>query len=107
MPDSRKTDVTLDLDALERKDPPPPFKLKLGGTEYTLIDPQELEWRVLSNMRTDSSQFLGIAVEKALRREFNDRVSKLPAWKVRELVNTYLDHHGMPSGPESFASSIS
>ncbi len=108
MPDTKKNpslDGVVDIDALERDDAAPPFKITLDGSEYTLTDPAELPWKVLANLSSDSSEFLGIAVPKAKRVAFNDAVAELPSWKVRRLVDMYMRHYGMPRPGESTGSS--
>lgn len=99
-------DSTLDLDALERKDPPKPFHVTLGGQQYELIDPQAAPWQDL--MDTSSlSAIIRLTVEEDRRDEFTAALQKLPAWKVEQLSKAYTEHFKLTSSPEAPASPTS
>lgn len=101
MPDPKTPDVALDLDTVEREGAPTPFRITVGGKQYTLTDPQEVEWETLLGMEFNPSGFLDVAVADEEREAFYAALNPLPAWKVRKLTNTYLAHFGMPSLPEA------
>lgn len=93
------TTVAFDFDALEREgDNPEPFCVRIGGAEYTLQDPQELDYRdLMATFRAANSGDPELAIASLLddeqREGFLDNT--IPNWKLEKFFQAYLKHFGL------------
>lgn len=90
--------ANLDLDVFERPDAPEPFVLTLGGREYTLRDPVEVDYReLLSAHRAWAAGDPETAIEASVSEE--DRAeffaNPLPSYKLQAMFEAYNDHYGI------------
>jgi hypothetical protein len=85
---------TVDLDALEREGAPEPFTAQLGGEEFTFNDAQDVDWQELMDaLGGDLKNFFRLTLGQDKGEEF--LAKKLPTWKMRKLMELYVDHHGL------------
>jgi hypothetical protein len=94
-------EVSLDLDALERENPAKPFTLLHGGHVLTFVDPEELDWQDLIRALQQPALFFEICLGAADRDVFQQ--TPLPGWKLKRLLDAYLQHHGIASSGEVLA----
>ena len=92
--------VDLDLDALEREDgTAKPFRFTLGGYQFLLSDPKEVDWQDLLSAMQNPVMFFQFTLPPDDHRRFFG--SKLPAWKMNRLIKEYQEHYGLPSVGEA------
>ncbi len=91
--------VALDLDALERESAPGPFDILLGGKRYMLSDPQEVDWQDLQSAMSNPHMFFRLVLPAEDQIQFFE--TRLPAWKMRKLMQRYQDHYGIPDYPNA------
>ena len=86
--------VSLNLDTLEREGAAKPFVVVIDGRPVQFLDAEEIDWRELIALMTNPTSFFDVAIEKKADR---DHVAKarIPAWKLRKLVDAYMAHHGL------------
>jgi len=98
--------VSLNLDTLQREgEPREPFSLVLGGKRYVFGDVQDVDWQqVIAALRNPYLFFRGIITEKDQDEFF---AQKMPTWKMNKLMESYLEHYGMPTSGEAPALPIS
>lgn len=90
-----RSDVAMDLDALEREGAElKPFVFTHNGRQYTLVDPQEMDWQDLLSGLRNPALFLRYALPPADHREFF--AGRLPSWKMIALMEGYTKHYGLP-----------
>lgn len=102
--------MSMDLDALEREGGSEPFTFKLEGRAYTMLDPQSLDFKVLTKAAEQEAtaglgavtQMLTLVLPDSDRDAFF--AANLPAWKLEALMKGYLKHYGMPAPGESAGS---
>jgi hypothetical protein len=85
--------VSLDLDALEREGAPEPFSIHLAGRVYPFIDAMELDWQDLMSAMQDPARFFALTLSGDDHKAFLN--TKLSSWKLRKLMDSYREHHGM------------
>lgn len=89
----------LNLDALEREGAPGPFTFVHSGREYTLRDPEDIDWQDLISAMSDGIVFLRLALPEQDRESFF--ASKLPSWKLKALMKAYNEHYGIADPPNA------
>lgn len=89
------SEVSLDLDALERDgEVPGPFTFQYKTQQYAMTDPQEIDWQdLLSGMR-NPALFVRFAMKLSDQKRFFQ--TPMPAWKMNKLMQAYTDHFGLP-----------
>jgi hypothetical protein len=92
---ANQPEVTLDLDVLEREKAPKPFYFRHLGARYLLVDPQEVDWQDLILAIGDTYTFFRTIVPADDRESFF--AAKLPSWKMRALMDSYVQHYGLPN----------
>ena len=100
MAEAKKTSdgVAFDLDALERESTTTPFVAKVNGDVVNFADPQELDWQVLTNMDPRNPRsFLRSVIAPDDQDAFF--AAKIPGWKMNKLMESYLEHYGLPTTP--------
>lgn len=97
---SKEPGVTLDLDTLERQKTPEPFYFRHLGQRYLLVDPQEVDWQELILAINNTYQFFTTIVPADNRDDFF--AAKMPSWKMRALMDRYMQHYGLPD-PKALA----
>lgn len=89
--------VTLDLDSYERPDRLPPFRVKLGGRMYELVDPSDQDVRELMKAYdmadTNIEGAIGLMLHDDDREEF--LANKLPGGVLQKLMEDYTRHFGL------------
>lgn len=93
--------VTLDLDAIERPDPPGKFSFKHKGYTYVANDPQEIDWQKLLLAMTNPVVFFKLVLQEEDVTRF--LTSLMPTWKMRILMTEYREHYGIPEPGEADA----
>lgn len=94
---------TIDLDGMEREDAPEPFTATLGGKVYQFIDAQEIDWRELIEAMTGELHGFFRMTLGDQAEEFLD--NKLATWKLRKLMDMYIEHFGIIEPGNLMASS--
>jgi hypothetical protein len=91
--------VGLNLDTLEREGAPEPFAVVLGGQRMLMSDAQDVEWQTLMLAMQDPHAFFRLVVPRDAQQEFF--AARLPAWKMRALMDAYTKHYGLtdPGNP--------
>lgn len=90
--------VTLDLDALDRQDPPKPFIFKHNGITFQLLDPDGIDWQdLLAALRNPHLFFKHALGDDELRKKF--LTAPMPSWKMRRLMTEYQEHFNLPDFP--------
>jgi hypothetical protein len=87
-------DVVLDLDTLERENPPAQFYFRHDGHRYLLVDPQEVDWQDLIIAIGNTYRFFQIVVPADDQDQFFH--TKMPSWKMKALMERYQQHYGLP-----------
>lgn len=84
--------LVIDLDTIERKDAKPPFKAKILDRVITMLDPQDLDWRDLLEMK-DPREFLRLTVSP----EDRDWLARqaIPGWKFGQLMEAFYRHYDL------------
>ena len=100
--------ASLDLDAIDREDRPEPYTVTIGGRTYEMVDPQELDFRVLIQAQQqafdgDPMPLFELIVSDEDRDEFFD--NDWPSWKLEKMFTLYNEHFGLPTPGEAVASS--
>ena len=85
--------VSLDLDALEREGAPEPFSIRLAGRVYAFADAMEIGWQEMMAAFQDPRRFFRLTLSDEDAKEFF--AADLPSWKLRKLMDSYREHHGM------------
>jgi hypothetical protein len=99
-PDQPRTRTKLNLDTIEREGgPTEPFEFTLGGRDYTLSDPQDVDWQELLVAMNHPVSFFRYVLPKADQPEFFDQ--KMPSWKMNVLMRKYQQHYGLPDAGEA------
>lgn len=113
---TNKAAAHLDLDELEREDDPGPFTFTLGGRDYLMIDPQDLDWRELTEVIEVANSERGAVggLTDALNKILGDEgdveafwKNRMPAFKLDRLLTDYMAHYKLPTPGEAGASSRS
>lgn len=94
---SPESKPSLDLDALERQDDDRgPFTFTLGGHEYLLAGPMDLDYRDLVDamVAAQNSDLVG-AMNKILFEDVRDAfwLNRIPAYKMEALLGAYMKHY--------------
>jgi hypothetical protein len=91
---ARNSDVSIDLDALEREgDKPGPFTFQHEGHTFNMLDPQDIDWQdLLSGMR-NPALFIRFAMPLPDQKTFFGQ--RVPAWKMNKLMEEYQNHFGL------------
>lgn len=85
----------FDLDALERQGAAAaPFKFIHKGRQYTMLDPQEIDWQDLIQGLRNPALFVRFAMPIDQQRDFF--TSRIEAWKMNALMEQYQKHYGLP-----------
>jgi hypothetical protein len=85
----------LDLDALEREgEVAGPFTFRHDGVVYTMLDPQEIDWQDLLSGLRNPALFVKFAMGPEDQKKFFG--SRVPAWKMNQLMKGYQDWFGLP-----------
>lgn len=94
-PEPSAPDVDLDLDVLERENGAiKPFVFNLGGHQFLLSDPKEVDWQDLLAAMQNPILFFRFTLTPDQHRRFFG--SKLPSWKMDALIKRYTEHYGLP-----------
>lgn len=93
------TTPALDLDALEREGAPGPFDFTLEGRRYIMSDPKEVDWQDLLAAMQNPVMFFRLVLPTDDQHEFFK--TRLPAWKMNRLMESYQNHYGLPSLPNA------
>jgi hypothetical protein len=102
------TTQKFDLDALEHDgDVPDPFVVSVGGRDYELPNPKDIDFRdLVDGMRAfnagDPLPIVEVLVDEDDRAEFFE--NKLPMWKLEKMFEQYYKHFGLPSPGKSKSS---
>lgn len=89
----------MDLDTLEREGGhPAPFRFVLGGHQYMMSDPQEIDWQKLVAAMTNPYLFFKLTLPPDDHDAFF--AATLPSWKMNALMTGYQKHYGIPSPGE-------
>lgn len=91
---THQPDVTLDLDTLERENPPEPFTFRHGGRRYFLRDPQDVDWQELLLAIDNSYRFFNSVLPADDQKEFFE--APMASWKMKALMERYQVHYGLP-----------
>lgn len=91
--------VAINLDGLEREGSPLPFDFMLGGRRYLMSDPKEVDWQDLLAAMSNPIVFFRLVLPPEDRTAFFD--THLASWKMEKLINAYLEHYGLPTGPNA------
>lgn len=91
--------VALDLDALEREGSVAPLDALIGGRVYVFSDPQSVDWQDLITAFGNPVTFFRLVLAKEDHAEFFG--TPLPVWKMNKLMDTYMEHYGLPSLPNA------
>lgn len=94
-----RSPAALDLDAMEREGAPTPFDFVLSGKRYLMSDPQEVDWQDLIAAMSSPSMFFRLVLPAEDRQQFFE--ARCPTWKMNKLMQAYLDHYGLPTGPNA------
>jgi hypothetical protein len=98
--------VSLNLDTLEREGgTPEPFVVVLAGERLLLSDPAEVDWQKLMAAIRDPHVFFRLIIPPDDHKTFFD--ATLPGWKMNKLMQSYMEHYGLPSPGEAVASPAS
>lgn len=89
------TTPALDLDALEREGAPGLFDFTLDGRRYIMSDPQEVDWQDLMAAMSSPTMFFRLVLPADDQTTFF--TTRLPAWKMRKLMESYQNHYGLPN----------
>lgn len=93
-----KTNVSLDLDALDREGAPAPFTATIGGETYTFTDAQEFDVDgFLAVLNSNIRGFLTLTLSEEAAEKI--LAVKTPTWKMRKLMDAYIQHFGALGGP--------
>jgi hypothetical protein len=102
--DAQVEDV-LDLDVLERDTTKPPFPFRVGGQDFTLSDPDSLDWQSQAELDSeDLSRIFAALLGPEQFARFEPILT--PAWKLERLMRAWGSYYGIEL-PESEASSTS
>lgn len=82
------------LDEFERGETYALYAFAYKGRRIALIDPAELDWQDLAALR-DEQEFLKLAMVGEGDLKFFTGSGKVPAWKIRELMDRYFRHYGI------------
>lgn len=93
-------EVVLDLDTLEREDPPTPFTFRHNERRYMLRDPQDIDWQELLLAIEDSYQFFRSVLPADDQNDFFK--APMASWKMKALMERYQVHYGLPD-PKALA----
>lgn len=91
--------AAIDLDSLEREGAQGPFDFVLEHKRYLLSDPQEVDWQDLIAALSNPVMFFRLTLPAEDRVQFF--TTRIPTWKMHKLINAYLEHYGIPSGPNA------
>lgn len=94
-----RSPAALDLDKMEREGAAAPFDFVLGGKRYLMSDPQEVDWQDLMAAMSSPAMFFRLVLPAEDRAQFFE--ARCPTWKMNRLMQAYLDHYGLPSGPNA------
>jgi hypothetical protein len=102
--------ATLDIDALEREGDPGVFTFTLGGHEYEMADPQEMDYRDLlpimeAAARGDITEALNGLLDPDEVTSFWE--NRIPAFKLNAICDGWLEHYGLNVGEAAASSSSS
>lgn len=90
-------DVLFDLDALEKEaGRPEPFAFRHNGRDFTLNDPQDIDWRDLMTALSEPIGFVRYVMNSEDHKAFMAMTT--PEWKMRALVQAYFAHWGIDLG---------
>lgn len=93
MTDAKPSEVSLDLDAVEKESDPGPFTFRAGGERFEARDVRDVPWQDLIGLD------LGLdSLRTALGDEW-ERFEKvrLPGWKLDAVITNYMKHYGLGS----------
>lgn len=92
--ESTAPDVVLDLDAEQRDEDEvkEPFTFKYGGRSMTMIDPEEIDWLDLVDLKSPT-EILSYALTSEDRTFLFGQ--SMPGWKMGKLVKAYMNHYGL------------
>lgn len=80
------------LDEFERTERYELYAFGFKGRRIELVDPAELDWQDLANLR-DETEFLKLSMSDEDLGFFLDQ--KVPVWRVKELMERYFKHYGI------------
>lgn len=100
MTETKPSEVSLDLDTLEKESDPGPFAFRAGGERFEVRDARDLDWQELLSVD------LGLDTLRVALGDDWTRFKKvgLPAWKLDKVVDGYMRHYGLGSSGEDDAS---
>lgn len=90
MTDERR--IHTNLDTAEREEKKEPFTFVHSDREITLIDPADLDWRVLETLNNERDFLKAAMTEEDL--QFFMSVAT-PMWKMEKLGRDYQKHYGI------------
>jgi hypothetical protein len=82
--------TTFDLDDFEREQESPPFAVRVGNRDFTLLAPGDIAWGVSQSVQRTSEWLAAIAGDRA--DDFLDVLDRQPAFKVDALADAYVKH---------------
>lgn len=99
LPAADTTPVDLDLDALERDGKRPgPFTFRVEGEQFSLADPQDIDWQDLLVATRNPLMFIRYTLGEDEYKRFLRL--KMPEWKMEKLMAAFFKHFGMTDSPE-------
>lgn len=84
--------IHLNLDTLEREKSYETFTPVINGKSIKMVDPAELDWKVLLQIE-DPSQFLRHAISEEDKDFLREQL--IPGWKFQKLIEGYVKHYGL------------
>lgn len=88
-------EIDIDLDSLERDKTYPVFVFALAGRQIEFKDPANLDWQELLRLE-EETEFIELAMSDEDSKFFLEQ--KVPAWKLRKLMQLYKDHYELELG---------
>ncbi|HET7388425.1 MAG TPA: hypothetical protein VFJ19_17365 [Nocardioidaceae bacterium] len=100
MTDAKPSEVSLDLDTLEKESDPGPFTFRAGGERFEVRDVRDVDWQDLLTVD------LGIESLRAALGDDWKRFEKvrLSGWKLDKLIAGFMRHYGLGNSGEGDAS---
>lgn len=86
-------EIDLNLDTVEREKTFKPYAIALDGRRMVLMDPADMDWRVLLEIGENPARFLRHGLSPDDFEFLTAR--KLPGWKLNKLIKGYMDHYGI------------
>ncbi len=94
--------AALNLDTVEREGGNTKvFDFVHNGRRWVLLSPMDLDWQDIISAMTDPLTFFRRTLPPEDVNEFLD--TPLPLWKMRLLVDRYMQHYGVPDEGEAGA----